>query len=233
MIISINQPAYLPWLGYFDRINAADIHVELDTVQFEKNSMVNRNKIKLNGTTAMLTVPVKTKGKFGDLAISEIEIADNRWARKHWSSIKQSYGKANYFSDHKDFFEHLYSTSWTKLNPLLAESNQYLYNALGIQTQVCRAREINAVGTKHDLVLNICKELGATSYLSGPFGKDYLKLDQFNEANIEVIFQDYHHPKYDQQGNTFEPYLSIVDLLFNHGKKSLITLSTSMENSYG
>ena len=74
MIVSINQPAYLPWLGYFERIANSDLHIVLDHVQFEKNSFTNRNKIRTKEGWMWLSVPVKTKGKFGELNINELEI---------------------------------------------------------------------------------------------------------------------------------------------------------------
>ena len=84
VIVSVNQPAYLPWLGYFDRIAASDLHVVLDNVQFEKNSFVNRNRIMTARGPTWLTVPVQTSGKFGALPINELLIADDpRWAVKH------------------------------------------------------------------------------------------------------------------------------------------------------
>ena len=82
MIVSINQPAYLPWLGYFHRIAVSDLHVVLDHVQFEKNSFTNRNKVRTASGTPWLTVPVRSKGRFGDLAINEVDIADGRWTAK-------------------------------------------------------------------------------------------------------------------------------------------------------
>ena len=84
MIISINQPAYLPWLGYFNRIIKSNLHVVLDTVQFEKNSFINRNKIIINQAPVWLTVPVLTKNLFGYLDINAIEI-DHKvpWQKKH------------------------------------------------------------------------------------------------------------------------------------------------------
>ena len=98
-VVSINQPAYLPWLGYYDRIARADIHVELDCVQFEKNSFANRNRIRLRQGSAWLTVPVRTKGRFGDLMIDEIEISgDGRWQGKHWRSLSQAYAHAPHFA---------------------------------------------------------------------------------------------------------------------------------------
>lgn len=83
MIVSINQPAYLPWLGYFDRIARSDIHVVLDHVQFEKNSFTNRNKIRTKEGSAWLTIPLSTKGKFGNLEIRNLEFASHGgWEKK-------------------------------------------------------------------------------------------------------------------------------------------------------
>src|SRR5580700_5731203 len=99
MIVSINQPAFFPWLGYFHRIAISELHIVLDHVQFEKNSNVNRNKIRTGEDAKWLTVPVVTKGKFGDLAINKLEIANQeKWQRKITETIKQFYKKAPYFN---------------------------------------------------------------------------------------------------------------------------------------
>ena len=98
MIISINQPAYLPWLGYFERIERSDIHIVLDHVQFEKNTFVNRNKIRTKDNVIWLTVPLSTKGKFGKLQINNLEIASQiNWQRKHWQTIRTCFSRAKYF----------------------------------------------------------------------------------------------------------------------------------------
>src|SRR5476651_588587 len=98
MRVSINQPAYLPWLGYFDRIAISDVHVVLDQVQFEKNSMTNRNKIRTSNGSSWLTVPIKTKGRFGDLSICDLEVdTSSNWRDKHWKAICQNYSRSPYF----------------------------------------------------------------------------------------------------------------------------------------
>ena len=95
MIVSINQPAYLPWLGYFHRIAVSGAHVVLDHVQFEKNSFTNRNKVRTAGGWCWLTVPVRTKGRFGDLAIRSLEIDNSTdWRARHWKTLYQSYKRA-------------------------------------------------------------------------------------------------------------------------------------------
>ena len=106
MVASINQPAYLPWLGYFDRIIKSDIHIILDDVQFEKNSFINRNKIVTDINWTWLTVPVQTKGKFGNLEIKDLKIDNtSKWRKKHYNSLNYHYGKSKYFGEHKNWFK--------------------------------------------------------------------------------------------------------------------------------
>lgn len=109
MIVSVNQPAYLPWPGYFHRIAVSDTHVVLDHVQFEKNSVTNRNKVRTATGWSWLTVPLRTKGRFGDLAIRSVEI-DNAtdWRTRHWKTLRQSYGRAPHFAAHAAYFEDVY-----------------------------------------------------------------------------------------------------------------------------
>lgn len=225
MIVSINQPAYLPWLGYFDRIAQSDVHVVLDHVQFEKNSMVNRNKALANGKEVMLTIPLNTKGKFGNLAISEIEITKNsKWIKKHYSTIQQSYAKAPnknlILPVLKDFYD---SCSEDELlNEVLAKNLACFLNLLKIKkTKILYSSQLDVSGSKSDLVLNICEFLGATEYLSGPFGRDYLDEESFESHNIKIQYHDYQHPAYKQSNTQFQSHLSVIDLLFNDAENAL------------
>lgn len=220
-IVSIHQPGYLPWLGYFEKIARSDIHVFFDDVQFEKNSFDNRNKILTAQGELWLTVPVLSKGHL-DTRLSDIEI-DTRapWAKKHWKTITMNYSKCPYFSEHASFFEQIYNRDWKNLLALNIEITTYLLKALGISTKLVYSSKLQKDGKKSDLVLSICKNLGAGTYLSGTFGKDYLELEKFQAANIQVLFQDYEHPVYKQHFEGFVPYMSVIDLLFNEGKNSL------------
>lgn len=227
MIVSINQPAYMPWLGYFDRIHGSDLHIVLDHVQFEKNSVTNRNKVRTLDGWNWITVPVRTKGRFSKLAIDQVEIDQNMyWAKKHWRTIEANYSKSRYFNDYSLGLRDLYSSDWTTLGALLDESRKFLLTELGIKKDQIRSSELSPQSKKSDLVLELCKKVGATCYLSGPFGRDYLDAHKFEDAGIELRFHDYVHPEYEQVYEGFEPYMSIVDLLFNHGPKSLEILST-------
>lgn len=230
MIVSINQPAYLPWLGYFHRIAVSDLHVVFDHVQFEKNSFTNRNKIRTKEGWCWLTVPLKTKGKFGELAIKDIEIAnDLNWREKHWQTLRLNYGKARYAAEHLPFFEGIYARPWAQLNDLLRETTRYLIEKLGIRTPIVYSSEMKVEGRKSDLVLNICRQVGATTYLSGALGKGYLDEPSFAQEGIKVCYQDYKHPEYSQVYPGFQPNMAVLDLLFNHGPDSLNIIRSSQE----
>ena len=133
MIVSINQPAYLPWLGYYDRISASDVHVILDHVQFEKNSFTNRNRIKTNHGTTYLTIPVSTKGNFQNLAISNLQIVENqKWRKKHKESIRQSYTKAPYFEEIYDQIAEFYTNDTNSFMSFISMFNSFFLNYLNM-----------------------------------------------------------------------------------------------------
>lgn len=222
MIVSINQPAYIPWLGYFDRILKSDLHVVLNHVQFEKNSVTNRNKVRTSQGWTWLTVPLCTKGRFGNLAIQELEVnTSETWESKHWKTFLINYSRTPYFAEYASFFENLYQRKWDKLATLIEEINSHILQMLEIETRLVYSSELVPQGKKADLILELCKKLGATTYLSGPMGRNYLKEESFDSAGIKLQFHDYPHPEYKQAYPGFEPYMSVIDLLFNHGPKSL------------
>ena len=229
MIVSINQPAYLPWLGYFDRINMSDTHIVLDHVQFEKNSITNRNKVRTKHGWSWLTVPVKTKGGFGDLAINKLEIGGlPTWSKKHLNTICASYSKARYFSHYIDFFENIYiEREWSNLNSLMKEISQYILHELNIDVEIIYSTDLDIKENKNELLLEICEKFEATTYISGPFGRDYLDTKLFSDNGIDVEYHDYQHPIYSQTYDGFESHMSIIDLLFNHGPNSLEILSSN------
>ena len=220
MIVSINQPAYLPWLGYFHRIAVSDAHIVLDQVQFEKNSFTNRNKVRTREGWCWLTVPVKTSGKFGDLSINKLEISGERpWATKHWETLRLNYAKAPFFDKHAAFFESIYSRPWEKLSDLTREITAYLLGAFKIETKLYFGSQMEASGKKDELVLNLCRELGSTTYLSGPLGRSYLREDLFSRHGISVRYDDYHHPTYPQVYTGFEPYMAATGFAIQCGPR--------------
>ncbi len=224
MIVSINQPAYLPWLGYFHRIAVSDVHIVLDHVQIDHNTktqFANRNKIRTCDGWTWITVPINTKGLSGQLQLDKITIANNTpWAKKHWTAIRMNYGRASYFAEHAEAFRGFFETEWTLLREIVNHSTEYLLNALGIKTKILFSSQLGIGGSKDELVLNLCRAVGGTIYLSGPFGRDYLREERFADHGIRVVYHDYRHPVYKQAYPGFEPFMSVVDLLFNCGPAS-------------
>lgn len=224
MIVSIHQPGYLPWPGYFHRVALSDVHVFFDDVQYEKHGLNHRNRIKTAQGPQWLTVPIRTRGRFGVNLLKDAEIVDDRWARKHWRALALSYGRAPYFRDHRAFFEHVYQQRWERLVPLNVTIITHLLHALGLRPALLSASALGVSGRKGDRVLNICRAVGATVYLSGALGRDYLDVVKFEAAGIQVIIQEYQFPSYPQLHGAPITNLSAVDLLFNCGPKSLDVL---------
>ena len=220
MIVSISQPAYLPWLGYFHRIAVSDLHISLNDVDIGHRSFANRNKVLTPQGPSWLTVPVLTKGGRSTL-ISEIAIAtDSKWRRKHWRTIEQSYAGAQHFDQYSDFWEEIFTREWELLEDLTRETTAHQLEALGIDTPLRRSSEMGVGGAKSDLILNLCSAVDADVYLSGPLGRDYLDDGKFEERGIRVEYHDYTHPTYPQAADEFVSHLAAIDALFSCGPRT-------------
>lgn len=221
MILTAHQPVYLPWLGLFHKIALADAFCYFDDVQYLKKDWNNRNKIKTPQGPLWLTVPVLTS-EHREKAIREIEINNaTSWRKKHLSSISNNYRKAPYFEKYAPFFEDVYGRKWKYLSELNEYMLKWFLKELGINVAYHKASELHFEGAKSELVLDMCKKLKADTYIFGALGKEYAKEEDFTAAGIQIEFQEYHHPVYPQLYGDFVPYMSIIDLLFNCGDKSL------------
>lgn len=223
MILSVHQPQYIPWLGYFDKIAESDCFVFLDEVQYKAREFQNRNRIRTKDGWMWMTVPVMSKG-IGRQKICDVLIDNsNGWRKKHCNSLKAWYKGAVYFKDHYPFFEELYSEKREKLGNINIDIINYFLKELEINTPVYYESELGTTSTKTDRIIEICRKLNADVYLSGTGGKDYLEEWKFVRAGITLKYQEFSHPVYQQQyaeKKGFIPYMSCVDLLFNEGPKS-------------
>ena len=218
IVLTAHQPAYLPWLGLLSKIRSADVFVILDTVARSHGSYVNRNRIKTAVGPIWLTVPCLGRA---NTPIRDVQInAAKPWRRKHWRTLRQAYAYAPHFDQHEPFFEDLYEWTWRSVAPLNAAILGYLLKALGVETEVVSASDYDFQGAKSALILDMCLKLGATRYVFGANGQDYADVRQFEQAGIEVEFQDYQPKEYPQLHGEFVPNLSAVDLLFNTGPEA-------------
>jgi len=219
MIISVHQPQYIPWLGFFDKIKRSDCFVFLDLVQYKAREFQNRNKIRTKDGSMWLTVPVISKG-LGRQKIADVLI-DNEsdWQNKHWGSICSNYRKAPFFKRHESFFKEVYSLKWEKLAELNIHINKYILKELRINTPLRFESEIGTAKESTERIIELCRKLNADTYLSGAGGKDYLDEARFRQENIKLEYQHYNHPCYQQVfGGEFVSHLSVIDLLFNQGE---------------
>lgn len=220
MIVAIHQPHYLPWLRYMAKMALADIFVFLDDVQYTKNGWQNRNRIKTANGWTYLTVPVHAS--VGD-RILDVRVADDRWRVQHWRSLQAAYGRAPYFRAHARFFEQFYAAPWERLVDLNLASLDYLRSALGVRTPWVPASSLGVNGEGSQRLLRICKELGATVYLSGAYAAtNHLDLSAFHGSGVELALLGWTCPPY-RQGHPkvgFIPDLSFVDLLFHEGEEA-------------
>lgn len=215
--ITAHQNVYLPWCGFFEKVSRADRFVIFDCVQFERHGYSNRVQIKTHQGAQWLTVPVD----HGKPLLRDATITDNGWGRKHLGTIKSAYQKAPYFNDYYGIFEEILTRKWQWLADLDDCLLEYLFHLLDMKVEFSHATAYDLEGEKSDLVLDLCLKLGAQKYIFGAKGKDYADVKSFEDAGVNVAFQDYHHPVYPQLHGEFIPGLSVIDLLFNCGEKSM------------
>jgi len=233
MIIAAHQPEYLPYAGFFYKIAKADKFVLVDHIQFSKKGFQNRNRIRTNANPkgwVWLTAPILSN-KEGYQKINEVQIDNSTpWAKHHWQLIYFNYKRTPFFNRYSGFFEKLYSKKWQKLIDLNETIISYMKKELGIKTPIIKSSKYDFKGEKTDLIIELCKEFKADTYLSGLGAKSYIEVEKLKKNNTKLIFSDFKHPIYNQRFGSFVENLSAIDLLFNCGPESLGILKIENKN---
>jgi len=216
-IVVIHQPDFLPYLGFFHRLMLADCYVALDTVQRSSSSRTwtNRDKIKTKHGEKWITIGVQKSPL--ETPINEVLLNHSDWRNDNLNLIRENYRTADYYDEIFPYIEKFYSFECDLLWEFTMRSILLLVDLFGIEVEIVYAHDLNPVGRKSELLVDILKKVNATTYLSGVGARDYHRQEPFDEAGIEVIWQDFKHPVYPQQFGEFIPYLSSIDLLFNCG----------------
>lgn len=221
--VAIHQPNYLPWLGYFNKMANCDVFVLLDDVQLLRGkSFTTRNKVKTPNGAQWLTVPIRGKGELGLIKDAMI-VRDGTWQRKHWKTIQLAYKKAPYFDRYEMKISEIYNRPWENLCELNITLIKVIKNLMAIDTTLVLSSEMNIEARGAEKILSIIRELKAGKYITGEGkgSKRYIAEEEFKENSIELIYQQFKHPVYHQLWGDFIPNLSIIDLLFNEGERSL------------
>ena len=221
-------------MGYFDLIDRVDLFVILDNVQFVKQSWQQRNRIRTGNGLQWLTVPVVFRGRLGQL-IKNVEIRDPEFARDHIRAIELAYRRTPYFSHYfpalKQRLDQLREGLLLNLNLGLIG---WALEILRIKTPLVSASSLDVDGKRTELLANICEAVGATEYLSPLGSAEYLLAEQdvLRQRGVEIWFQNYEHPKYRQVFAPFEPFASVIDLIFNCGDEAAAVVRGGRQESY-
>jgi hypothetical protein len=226
LIVTVHQPHFMPWLGYLHRMAQADLFILLDHVQFERGNYQNRTMIRMNGEARWLTVPVVQRSQKERIVEKQIDNglagSPRWWSPSHFQTIRQAYREAPFMADYASALRRIFETRWERLVDLNAALLDLLRNAYGIRTPLVRSSELNVSGAKSELILNLCREVGADALLAGLGGsRDYLDKEAFAREGVRIEYQEFDHPVYQQCGEQpFIKGLSSLDMLFNRGPEA-------------
>tara|TARA_B100001167_G_scaffold79056_1_gene47239 strand:- start:334 stop:1017 length:684 start_codon:yes stop_codon:yes gene_type:complete len=219
MKIAIHQANYFPYPGFFHKINQADVFVIQDDIKFV-NKVTNRNKIISSSGHTWINVPIKKGHR--SLPIMDVKINNEiPWKKINFKKVCAGYNKAKFFHLYKDFFENLYKKEWNNIFDLNFETIKQVLIWLNIKTKIVIESELDVSGQHTERLVNVCKKLGADTYISGIGGKKYLDEKLFEKNKIILKYQNYNPIKYTQHmSKSFIPNLSIIDSLANVGPES-------------
>jgi hypothetical protein len=213
----IHQPDFLPYLGFFHRLLYADTFAILDTVQFvhSNNGWTHRDKIKTPGGQKWISLSLKKAPR--NTVIRDTFLSDTvDWRSANLNLLRANYSKAPFFNEVFHHLEELYGLKYERMIDFNMKSIEMLLSLFDIKVQIFFS-DLDAQGKKNDLLVDILKKIGVNCYLSGVGARDYFDPSPYNEAGIEVIWQNFTHPVYPQLHGEFVAFLSSVDLLFNCG----------------
>jgi hypothetical protein len=224
-VLAIMQPTYLPWMGYMAMIDASETFVFLDTVQYDKRSWQQRNRVKAPNGSHWLTVPVLSKGVCCQ-KISAVMIDESRqFEKKHVATLKDVFEKTPFYSELEDRLFPILLSGHTKLADLNIAVIKELMSWLGINTKLLRATNLQDNEDKSERLTIIAEELGAGTYVAAPGSFDYLsRSTSFAGRGIDLRYLNFEHAVYLQRFGEFVSHLSVVDALCNFGAAKTIEM---------
>ncbi|MCO4798661.1 MAG: WbqC family protein [Colwelliaceae bacterium] len=220
---AIMQPTYLPWCGYFNLISSVDNFIFLDDVKLEKSDWHIRNRIKSANGQLMMSICVNLpNGRMKTMLNQATLDLSKPWQKKHLKSIYSSYRKAKYFDEVYPFIEALINNEYSNLSQYTVSIIKAISQKLGIKTHFVLASElVKTDKVKDHRLVELCQQLQVSHYLSPVGSSAYLEKNTpggaIVEHNIQLSYQDFKHPIYNQLYGDFISHLSIVDMLFNCG----------------
>jgi len=223
MKCAIMQPTYNPWIGYFDLIDKVDVFIFLDNVQLVRRSWQVRNRIKTQKGELFLTIPIRKTKPREELTIKDAEINDDEnWRYKHIKAIEYNYRKSPHFEEVFPLIRSLIDNNLRFLADFNINLITTIARRIGIRTPFVRASDLGKVEGKKDVLLvNICKKMNCSEYISPRGSAVYIESQEpggfFAKNSINLFYHSYEHPVYSQLYGSFLPYMGVFDLLLNEG----------------
>lgn len=215
--VVVLQSDYLPWKGYFDLIHDADVFVFYDEVKYTKNDWRNRNRVCSRNGVHWITIPVAQDAV--KQKISDVELPANGWEGRHFKTLYFTYKRAPHFAQLESLLEAFFRRPrWTHLSLLNQALIRELCAQLGIRTRLLDSTGFRLDGDRVTRLLGLLEQLGASTYISGPSGREYLEPVRaaFEARGIRITYKDYSgYPEYPQLSRPFTHGVSIVDMIAN------------------
>lgn len=221
MKLAIMQPYFLPYIGYFQLVAAADLFVVYDNIEYTKKGWINRNRILRNDRDVMITLPLKADSDFLDVV--DRRLADDFRPKKLLAQIEGAYRKAPHFAETRDLLEDVFVCDDRNLFGFIHHSIGRICTHLGIDTPI---RTSSSFAIDHDLkgadkVLALCTAAGADAYVNPIGGVDLYSKDVFAARGIDLSFLRARPIEYTQFGAAFVPWLSIVDVMMFNSREAI------------
>ena len=214
-IISIHQPNYMPWLGYFYKISQSDVFVFLDDAQFSNEGMHNWHYLKTAQGSFRLKIPVQQR--LGD-PINAVRTKDELgWKVKHLKSIETNYSNTKFFDIVFPFFSEILLQDYDNISALNSSIIRNICDRFGIHTEFAYSSDLNISTKREEKVLDIIEALKGDVYYSGTGAKVYQNEANFNQRGIELRYSTFIPFEYAQQFEAFQANVSIIDYLMNCG----------------
>ncbi len=225
-VVAIHQPTFLPWLGYFDKIVRSDVFVVLDSVQFPRGapgSWMNRVKLAISGKEQWVTVPVRRSGA-GFQEVREVRIDESRpWRQKLIRTIEMNYARAAHFASIFPTIQAIFQNPTDKLAEFNLAAIAMIARAMDFNfDHVVLSSSLAVTGSGTDLLIEITRRVGGSTYMCGGGAAGYQDDDAFARNGIGLVYQKFAHPSYSAGDIGMQPPgLSIVDALMHCGTQDV------------
>ncbi len=219
MKLAVMQPYFMPYLGYWQLLGSVDKFIVLDDVAFIPRGWVNRNRILVNGTAHLFSLPVRQASQ--NRRINELELAvDETWLQRFRRTLQQNYKRAPYFEETWTLIDAVLAKCCGSLLPCLLDSIHVVARHLEIGTSLELASSLDPDhhGRGQERILALCRRERAMDYINLPGGREIYDSEAFRCEGLHLGFIQPEEIPYPQTSAEWTPWLSIIDVMMHLGR---------------